>query len=427
MKHSVRETGPAQRTLDIEVPLEEVEAHLDRAARELQRRAVMPGFRKGKVPLDRVRQDFASQIEHEFLERAIPRVTAEALEAASLSPVIPPYVHHVSFQPGQPLRFEAVVDLAPEIEVRDWQGLPAVRRVRAIADAEIERVIGELREDAAIFVDVDRAAEKGDVVLLDSQRLDANGRRLANTRAKNTRGRLGAPDLLPDLEAGLMGAREGQERTLTVTYPDDHRQTEVAGKTLRYVVKVRKIQHKKLRELDDNFARELFQLDSLAALRDRVRQNLEAEDAARVRREVEGQVLEELLRRNPFELSERLVAYLLDQVVREQTGGREIAEDLRKQLDGHYRPGVERSIRREILLGAVARQEALAVSPEEITAEIERMAAADPKQAARVRARYQSADRRRALGESVLERKAMDRIIEKAALKEEAMPEPVSA
>ncbi len=427
MNQSVRETGPAQRTLDIEVPLEEVELHLDRAARELQRRAVMPGFRKGKVPLDRVRQDFAAQIEQEFLERAIPRVTAEALEQAGLSPVIPPYVHQVSFQPGQPLKFEAVVDLAPEVEVRDWQGLPAVRRVRTFSDADVDRVVSELRDDAAIFVDVDRPAERGDIVLLDSQRLDANGRRLANTRAKNTRVLLGAPDLLPELEQGLLGAAEGQERTLTVTYPEDHRQPDVAGRTIRYVVKVRKIQQKKLRELDDNFARELFKLESLAALRDRVRQNLEAEDAARVRREVEGQILEELVRRNPFDLSERLVAYLLDQVLREQTGGREVAEDLRKQMEEHYRPGVERSIRREILLGAVARQEALTVSPEEISADIDRMVAADPKQAARIRARYQSAERRRALGESVLERKAMDRVIEKAALKDEAMPEPVGA
>ncbi len=425
MNHSVRESGPAQRTLDIELPLEEVESHLDQAARELQRRAVMPGFRKGKVPLERVRQDFAAQIEQEFLERAIPRVTAQALEAAALTPVIPPYVQNVRFRPGQPLQFEAIVDLAPTIEVRDWKGLPATRRVRTFDEAAIEKVVGELREDAAVFTDVARAAELGDIVLLDSQRLDANGRRLANTRAKNTRVLLGAPELLPDLQQGLLGAQEGQERTITVTYPADYRQAEVAGRTVRYVVRIRKIQQKKLRELDDDFARELFRLESLAALRDRVRQNLEAEDATRVRREVEGQLLEELVRRNPFELSERLVAYLLDQVVREQTGGREVPEDLRKQLDEHYRPGVERSIRREILLGALARQESLTVSPEEISADIDRMVAADPKQASRVRARYQSAERRRALGEGLLEKKAMDRMIEAAALRDEALAEPV--
>ncbi|NUQ65094.1 MAG: FKBP-type peptidyl-prolyl cis-trans isomerase, partial [Pirellulales bacterium] len=263
----------------------------------------------------------------------------------------------------------------------------------------------------------------------DSQRLDANGRRLANTRAKNTRIQLGAPELLPDLEAGLAGAAAGQERTLTVNYPADYRQAELAGKAVRYVLSIRKIQEKKLRDLDDNFARDLFRLGSLGELRERVRQNLEGEDAGRVRRELEGQAAEELVRRNPFELSERLVEYMLQQVVREQTGGREVGEDLRKQLDEHYRPGVERSLRRELLLSGIARQESLAVSDEEIAADIERMCAADPRQASRIRARYQSADRRRSLGETIVERKAMDRVIEAAQLREEPLraPEPAAA
>jgi trigger factor len=267
------------------------------------------------------------------------------------------------------------------------------------------------------------------VVLLVSQRLDANGRRLANTRAKNTRIQLGAPELLPDLENGLLGAAAGQERTISVSYPMDYRQEDLAGKTVRYVLAIRKIQEKKLRELDDNFARELFKLGSLNELRERVRQNLEAEDAGRVRRELEGLATEELVRRNPFEMSDRLLEYMLHQVVREQTGGKEVGEDLRKQLDEHYRPGVERSLRRELLLGGIAKQESISASDEEIAADIDRMCAADPRQASRIRARYQSAERRRSLGESIIERKAMDRLIDAAQLSDEPVraPEAVAA
>jgi trigger factor len=290
-------------------------------------------------------------------------------------------------------------------------------------------MIEDLREQSAVFVDLDRPAQKGDVVLLDSQRLDANGRRLANTRAKNTRIQLGAPELLPDLENGLMGAAAGQERTISVSYPADYRQADLAGKSVRYVLGIRKIQEKKLRDLDDNFARELFKLGSMGELRERVRQNLEAEDAGRVRRELEGLATEELIRRNPFEMSGRLLEYMLQQVVREQTGEREIGDDLRKQLDEHYRPGVERSLRRELLLGAVAKQESITASDEEIAADIDRMCAADPRQASRIRARYQTAERRRSLGESIVERKAMDRLIEAAQLRDEPVraPEPVAA
>lgn len=421
MTHTVRESGQWQHTLSIEVPVDEVEARLEAVARDLQKRVNLPGFRKGKVPLDRVRADFASYIEQEFLERTIPDATGRALEEAGLQPIVPPSVSQVRFTPGQPFTFEALVDVAPQIEPKDWKGLPLVRRARVIDDAAIDAVVQDLREDSAVFVDQARPAQAGDIVLLDSQRLDANGRRLTHTRSKGVRIQLGAPQLLADLEAGLQGAQEGQERTITVNYPADYQQAELAGKAVRYVVKIRKIQEKKLRELDDNFARELFRLDSVSALRDRVRQNLEAEDGTRVRRELEGAATEELIRRHPFELSERLVAHVLSQVVREQTGGREVNDDLRKQLDEHYRPGVERSLRRELLLGGIARSESLTVSDEEVGAEIDRMCAAEPKQASRIRARYQAVERRRGLAETILERKAMDAVIAAAQLKDEPL------
>jgi trigger factor len=389
----------------------------------------MPGFRKGKVPLERVRTDYASFIEQEFLEHVLPEATGRALDEAKLTPVVPPTVTNVRFTPGQPLSFEAQVDVAPQLEVKDWKGLPLVRRPRVFDEAAVDAMVEDLREQSAVFIDVDRPAQAGDVVLLDSQRLDANGRRLANTRAKGTRIQLGAPELLPDLENGLTGAAAGQERTLTVNYPADYRQEELAGKSVRYVLGIRKIQEKKLRDLDDNFARELFRMGSMGELRDRVRQNLEAEDATRVRRELESFATEELIRRNPFEMPARLLEFMLQQVIREQSGGREVGDELKKQLGEHYRPGVERSLRRELLLGGIARQESITVSDEEIAADIDRMCAAEPRQASRIRSRYQSAERRRSLGESIVERKAMDRLIEAALLRDEPLgaPEPAAA
>src|SRR5262249_5403256 len=286
----------------------------------------------------------------------------------------------------------------------------AGRRGRG-ADAAVAGVLGRLRGGSGVSAAVQRPAGPGDIVLLDTQRLDANGRRLSGTRAKGTRIQIGAPELLPDLEAGLAGAEAGQGSTLARHYPGGFRQRELAGQTVRYVVQVRNIQEKKLRELDDNFARDVFGLETLASLRDRVRRNLEMEDAQRVRRELEAQAVDELVRRHPMDLSPRLVGYMLEQVVHEQTAGREISADLHKQLEEHYRPGVERSLRREFLLAALAKQEGLEVTPDEVSEQVQRLADADPKNAARVRQHYTSAERRRALAESILEKKALDRVI----------------
>jgi trigger factor len=144
-----------------------------------------------------------------------------------------------------------------------------------------------------------------------------------------------------------------------------------------------------------------------------------------VQREVEGALIESLVARNPLELPERLVEWMLDRVIEEATGGREVAEDLRREMRTRYRPGVERSLKREFLLAAVARQEKLEVSDDEVSQEITRMAEADPRQASRVRARYQTAERRQALRESLLERKAMDWLIQVAEIVDETAGEPL--
>jgi trigger factor len=424
MNLSVRETGAWQRTLDIEVPAEEVERHLDEVARDIQRRASLPGFRKGRVPIDMVRQQFAHTVEQQFLESFVPKLTGKAVDEAKLAPVIPPLVRNLKYSPGQPLRFEAQVEVRPEVEAKDYRRLPAVRRVRTIADGDIDRVIGDLREESAVFVDLERPAGRGDVVLLDSQRVDANGRRLSGTRLKSRRIQLGAPEMLPELENALLGAEPGQERTFEMAYPSDYQNAELAGQRVRYVVKVRKIQEKKLRELDDNFAREVFHLESLEELRSRVRANLENEEATRIRREVEGAVSDALVQRNTVELPERLVEWTLDRVIHEAAGHREVPEQLHKDLAERYRPGVVRSLQREVLLAAVARQEKLDASDDDVASEIDRMARAEPRQAARIRARYQSAEARQGLRESLLERKALDWLIDQAEVKEEEIQSP---
>jgi trigger factor len=421
LKLNAQSTGPWQHTLDIEVPIEEVEARLDEVARTIQRRAVLPGFRRGHVPVDLVRQNFAEAVEREFLEGYLPKVTGEALQEAKLDPVVPPAVRNLKFVPGQPMKFQAVVEVRPEVEAKNWSGIPVTRRTKVVDETEVDQMIERLRNDSAVFADVDRPAQRGDIVTVDSVRLDPNGRRIPSTRAKALRLELGSPDMLPDLENGLLGAETGQERTIEIAYPADYPTQELAGRSVRYLIRVRKTQEKKLRDLDDNFAREIFDLPSFEELRARVRRNLEAEEATRAQREVEDAVSDELIRRNTFDLPARLVEWTLDRMIHEAVGHRQVSEQAHRELEERYRPAVERSLRREILLGAVARQETLTVTDDETAAEIDRMVQADPRQAARVRARYQSAERRKALAEAMLERKALDRVIAEAKVSEESV------
>lgn len=424
MNLTVRSTGSWQHTLDIEIPVEEVDRRLEEVARQLQRRASLPGFRKGRVPLEMVQQQYAETVEREFIETFVPRFANEAIAEAKLMPVITPLVRNLSFGPGKPLRFEAVIEVRPEVEAKDYKGIKVQRSTSPVEDTAVAAVLQQLRDDSAVFADLARPAERGDIVLLDSVRLDANGRRMSGTRAKNRRIELGAPGVAPELDNGLLGAEAGQERTVEIQYPADYPAEELAGKAARYLVSVRKIQEKKLRDLDDNLAREVFGLPSLEELRSRVRLNLEGEERVRVRRELDSAVSVEIIRRNPFDLPGGLMQRTLERVIEEAAQGRTVPEDLRKQLEERYRPGVEQSLKREVLLDAVARQEKLEVSDEEVAGEIQRMAQSDPRQAARVRARYQSAERREALRDSLLEHRALDWLIDAAEIEDVAAGAP---
>ena len=408
MKLSVRSSGTWQHTVDVEIPAETTQADLDAITERVRRRVALAGFRKGKAPLDLVRNQFATHIEQDFLDEQLPRMANAAVAEAKLAPVIPPAIRNLHFTPGAPLRFEVVVDVRPEITVKNYRGLKVERRASRVDDAAVDAALEDLREQSAVFTDLARPAERGDVVLVDSTRLDANGRRLPATRQKGLRLELGTPGMLPDLENGLLGAAEGQERTIAIAYPADYANAELAGKTMRYVVKVRKIQEKKLRPADDNFARDVFQLETLDELRSRVRLNLEGEERVHIQRDVDAAIVEELIRLNDFELPPRLEQWMLERVIAEAVGERQIDEPLLRELESRYRPGVQRSLKREILLAAIAREEHLTVSDDELTAEIDRLANADPRQAARVRARYQTEERRQGLREGLLERKALD-------------------
>ena len=194
------------------------------------------------------------------------------------------------------------------------------------------------------------------------------------------------------------------------------------GQAIGYVIKIRQVQFRRLRELDDAFAKEIFGLESLAQLRERIEQNLNMEDEQRWRRDLESQAIDEIVKRHPMELSPRLVSYMLENVVQEQTQGRQVSADLQKQLEEHYRPGVERSIRREILLIALAKQEGLEVTQDEITQQILRMQESDPRNASRVRQHYSSPERRASLAESILEGKALKKVVEAAKLEDEVLP-----
>lgn len=423
MNVTIREEGPTTRVLELSLEPDEVDRHLDRVSAEYQRRAQLPGFRKGRVPRTLLEAKFGAGIQEEAVEAAVGEAYAKAIEEHQLVPVSSPRVADLSYKKGEPLAFRVTVEVRPTVEVTDYRGLEAKRRVREVPETEIEKALEQIRQETAVLTDLDRPATASDTVVVDHVRVDENGRTLKSTRVRDAILTLAEPGLLPEFRDGILGAAVGESRTLHVQYPEDFSNAELAGRRVRFHVRIKKVQEKKLRELDDNLAREIFGLESLAELRSRLRLQMEGEEKMRARRDLEEALVDALLARNavavPPGLAERLTGEALR---RSGIDPAKLGEEDRSRVAEGFRRGVERRIAREWALEAVAAREGIDVASEELGEELSRIAQSRGAAGKEFRG-LTPAERRQRVHDALLERKIFDFLIQEARVEEETVKE----
>jgi trigger factor len=421
----VLEESVTRRVLDIEVSPEEIGEELERVVADYSRRISLPGFRQGKVPRSMLEARFGTSFEQETLERSIERACRQAFTDRNIAPLMPAEVEDLKFAPGGPLTFKAVVEIRPEVEAKDYKGIAVTRRTPEIEEADVERELETLFQSTVEWQDVERPAKDGEQVVVDHVRLDAKGQVLKGSRRRDVPIELGAEGLLPAFQTGLQGAQAGESRTIHVDYPADFANEELAGKTVLFHVKVRKIREKKARERDDNWAREALGVESLDELKARIRLNLEGEARLGARREAEEAILDQVVDRNPIPIPERWAEHRVAEQMAdlERRAGQPVPEGEADALKARIRTSLERQVRREFLLDAIARQETIAVTDPEIGEEMSRLLQAGGRIAQEFRAL--PAEQRRERVKDVLERrKVFDFLLEQAQVTEEKASNP---
>jgi trigger factor len=423
MEIRVHEEGPTRRVLDLTLAPDEVQRHLERVATDMQRRAALPGFRRGRVPRSVLEARFGDTIQEEALESAVQEAYGKAIRDHELTPVAPARMENVQYRPGEPLSFRVVLEVRPKVEPGDYRELPLTRRVRDISGEEVERALSSLRDETAQVLVVDRPAEFTDLVVVDHVRIDEKGRTLKGSRTRDAVLALDHPGLLPEFRQGLVGASAGESRTLSVQYPENFGDPELAGRHGRFHVKVKKIQEKKLRELDDNLAKEVFGLPSLEDLRSRLRLQMEGEERLRSRRALEEDLVDELIRRNPVAVPELLVDRLSAEAYqRAVAGGGAPAPDDDLALRAGLRQAMERRVQRDWLLEAVSQLEKIDVTDEELSEELRRLAAMRGRAGQEFRTLPRD-ERVARVRDGILERKIFDFLIDAARVEEEKVSE----
>ena len=394
MKTEFTDVSATQKTITIEIPVDVVAAEINRVAKGYTKQARIPGFRPGKVPTNLVKQRFKDQILHDVAHGLIPRAVDEALQERGIEPVDTPNIKDVALEEGQPLKFTAAIETVPPFDIGDLSTIEATRRASEVNDEAVEKTLQQLRQRGAKFEPVEgRGVEGGETVALDIERKDAEGK---PDRHEDVSLELGAAANPPGFDAQLLGLRTGETKTFTIHFPEDYAVKEMANTDVEYTVTVKDIRRKVLPELDDEFAKDLGAFESLGALRDRVRTDLQEESEEHARQHLRTDVLKQLSDRVTFDLPPSLVEREMDRRI-EEFASRLMQQNVDPRQAGidwgqfreSQRDPARASVASALALDEIARREGLTVSAEDVDQEIERFAARAGRTPAALRAQLE--------------------------------------
>jgi trigger factor len=408
----IEETS-VRKALAFELDKETVQAEIDRRAKDLAKKARIPGFRPGKTPPSVVKQRFKSEIYSEAAEALVNKVVFEELQGRGLKPLAPPQVDDLQMEEGEPMTFRAVFEILPLIDAPEWKGLRVSVPGAKVSDEDVDKRIDELREQAARFDPVeDRPSRKGDHVVVDLVWEPRDGGKRG--RDENALIEVGHEGNHEDMNEALQDMEIGETKDIEVTWGPDAAPA-VAGKRIRYNATLKGIKDKIVPAADDDFAKDLGEFDTLAELRDKVRKQLEEGEERRVERDTRAALIEALAAKASFEVPEALVEHHMTQrteglargLAQQGLDPRKVGVNWREYRESQRDHAVKEA-KADVLLGEISRREDVKVLEAEIQAEVARLAEGMGKSPEALRLQLQKDGDLGAIGSRLREEKILD-------------------
>jgi trigger factor len=381
---TVTELPDSRVRVEAQVAPEEVERRIQQTARELGRQMRIPGFRKGKVPPQVViRRVGREAVLDEALRSALGSWYADAIDGAGIAPVGEPDLDVPSELPaeGQPLEFSIEIGVRPTAKLGQYKGLEVGRREPAVEEAQIDEEIERLRDRLASLETVERPAETGDHVVIDYVG-SVDGTEFEGGTGRDQLLELGSGRLVPGFEEQLIGASAGDERTVTITFPEDYQATELAGQEAQFAVTISEVKAKRLPDINDDFASEAAGFDTMAELREDIGQRLRTSDERSLEREFEDAVIEAAVAEAQVEVPDKLVharahelledtfTMLARQGISKESYLRFSGRD-EETLAHEAEPEAAAALKREAVLAAVVEAESIEPTDEQVREALE--------------------------------------------------------
>jgi len=418
------EDSAVVRTVSVEVPEARVSQLFKRTYDKLARSAQVKGFRRGKAPRKVLERVYGAAAAEEVERALVSETLSDALELAAVQPVTEPDIDVQPAVADGPFRYSARVEVKPSIELPDLEGLPGKQPKVAIEESSVDEQLEQLRRESAPLVEVPdgELASDGDTVEVDFEgRIDDEP--FDGGSATSLPIELGSGRMIPGFEEQLVGVIGGEERELTVTFPDDYGAETLRGKEATFAVKVGAVKRLELAALDDEFAKDVGE-DSLEELRSKLRKQLEDRAEQQAKSMLHQSLMEELVERSDFEVPPGLVERQIHaqmKSMRQQFEGR-VAEDvLQSELARMHetgRDGAERRVRESLLLDAILRDQGLSVDESAVDARLDELAAAQGTDSATMRQFAEAQGWRQSIEAELLDATALDFLASRASVEE---------
>lgn len=433
MQSEIREISPVLVEVTVEVPWDRIHKDLNDTYKEIGKTARVRGFRPGKVPKNILKQVYGRQAAAQVTGTLVEQGLMHAVQEHELHIVAQPEMEEPpALEQGKPLTFKAKVEVRPKIDEVATDGLEVWQKPIDVPDEDVDREVEQLRnQHGEIQVpDPMRAAKDGDLITIDYT-VSVDGEAKDDLGAEGRQVEIDDDHLLPALKEGLVGMKPDDEKTVDIEFEDDHPNPDLQGKTAQFAIKAKELHEKLLPELDDEFAKDCGDYETLLELRLKIREGLEGSAKQRGDAELKDQLIEGLIQANDIPVPPSMVQQQQQQMMYEMAQFMQMAGQ-QGAPGADFFSGIEeraqRRVQAGILLGSLARQEGIEVSEADLDAKFQEIADQTGKHIAKVRADYQEAQREQ-LESQLLEEKVMALLTERAKINEgeRPVPEPEAA
>jgi trigger factor len=419
MQVSVETTSGLERRMTVQIPKDKLEQQVQARLKQLAGRAKIQGFRPGKVPMNVIKQRYGGQVEQEVMGELIQSSYVEALTQENLRPAGMPHIQPVdSTSESGEMTYTATFEVYPDIAIQGLENIKIERPVLEISEQEIDDMLETIRKQRKQWKEADRAAEKGDRVVIDFEGF-INGEPFEGGTAKEYALELGAKRMIPGFEDQLEGIKAGEERTLKVKFPADYHAKDLADKEVEFKVKAHKVEAAELPELNDEFAA-LFGITEggLAAFREQVKDNMQREAQQKIRTQVKQQVLDGILEQNPVDLPKVLVDNEVEHLMQQQRQAMGMSHGNQSQdIDPKlFEDQARRRVSLGLILSELVKQNNLKVEPAKLRETIENIAASYERPEEVIKYYYGDKERLSEIENLVLEDEAIDWVVTHASV-----------